>query len=159
MHKFNTIMRQFIKQLLAVLIGNAIFFGLFLLIFILGLVGLAMKQDKDSNIIVDNSILKINLPMEVAELPSSDNNPFLSDEDIKIGLHQITESIASAAKDSKIKGLIVELNVMENLSYQQMDLIRNAILTFKKSNKPTFAYGELSSQKCTTWLLHVIIYI
>jgi protease-4 len=36
---------------------------------------------------------------------------------------------------------------MGNLSYQQLDLIRNAILDFKKSKKPTFAYGELSSQK------------
>lgn len=140
-------MRQFVKQLLAVLIGNAIFFGLFFIIFILGLVGLAMKQDKDSNIIVANSILKIMLPMEVTELPAGENNPFLSDDDVKIGLHQITESIAKAADDSKIKGLIVELNVMGNLSYQQLDLIRNAILDFKKSKKPTFAYGELSSQK------------
>jgi protease-4 len=140
-------MRQFVKQLLAVLIGNAIFFGLFFIIFILGLVGLAMKQDNDSNIIVANSILKIKLPMEVAELPAGENNPFLSDDDVKIGLHQITESIARAADDSKIKGLIVELNVMGNMSYQQLDLIRNAILDFKKSKKPTFAYGELSSQK------------
>ena len=140
-------MRQFVKQLLAVLIGNAIFFGLFLILFILGIAGLAMSQDKDSNIIVSNSILKISLPMEVSELPAGEKNPFLSDDDNKIGLHQITESIQKAADDSKIKGLIVELNVMGNLSYQQLDLIRNAIISFKKSNKPTFAYGELSSQK------------
>ena len=140
-------MRQFVKQLLAVLIGNAIFFGLFLILFILGIAGLAMSQDKDSNIIVSNSILKINLPMEVSELPAGEKNPFLSDDDNSIGLHQITESIQKAADDSKIKGLIVELNVMGNLSYQQLDLIRNAIISFKKSNKPTFAYGELSSQK------------
>jgi protease-4 len=140
-------MRQFVKQLLAVLIGNAIFFGLFLILFILGIAGLAMSQDKDSNIIVSNSILKISLPMEVSELPAGEKNPFLSDDDNKIGLHQITESIQKAADDSKIKGLIVELNVMGNLSYQQLDLIRNAIVSFKKSNKPTFAYGELSSQK------------
>lgn len=140
-------MRQFVKQLLAVLIGNAIFFGLFLILFILGIAGLAMSQDKDSNIIVSNSILKISLPMEVSELPAGEKNPFLSDDDNSIGLHQITESIQKAADDSKIKGLIVELNVMGNLSYQQLDLIRNAIISFKKSNKPTFAYGELSSQK------------
>lgn len=140
-------MRQFVKQLLAVLIGNAIFFGLFLILFILGIAGLAMSQDKDSNIIVSNSILKISLPMEVSELPAGEENPFLSDDDNSIGLHQITESIQKAADDSKIKGLIVELNVMGNLSYQQLDLIRNAIISFKKSNKPTFAYGELSSQK------------
>jgi protease-4 len=140
-------MRQFVKQLLAVLIGNAIFFGLFLILFILGIAGLAMSQDKDSNIIVSNSILKISLPMEVSELPAGEKNPFLSDDDNKIGLHQITESIQKAADDSKIKGLIIELNVMGNLSYQQLDLIRNAIVSFKKSNKPTFAYGELSSQK------------
>lgn len=140
-------MRQFVKQLLAVLIGNAIFFGLFFILFILGIAGLALSQDKDSNIIVSNSILKISLPVEVTELPAGEQNPFLSDDDNKIGLHQITESILKAADDSKIKGLIVDLNVMGNLSYQQLDLIRNAIMSFKKSNKPTFAYGELSSQK------------
>jgi protease-4 len=140
-------MRGFIKQLLSVILGNAIFFGLFLLTFILILIGIASSKE-DKVTIDSNSVLKISINDALNELPSNQEDIFsIMNEDRGTSLHEIIESIEKAKDDDKIKALYVELNLNSSLSYSQIDLLRNAIQNFNNSKKSSIAYGEVCSQK------------
>jgi protease-4 len=140
-------MRGFIKQLLSVILGNAIFFGLFLLTFTLILIGIA--SSKEERVTIDsNSVLKISINDALNELPSNQEDIFsIMNEDLGTSLHEIIESIEKAKDDEKIKALYVELNLNSSLSYSQIDLLRNAIQDFNSSKKNSVAYGEVCSQK------------
>lgn len=140
-------MRGFIKQLLSVILGNAIFFGLFLLTFTLILIGIASSKEEKVNI-ESNSVLKISINDALNELPSNQEDIFsIMNEDLGTSLHEIIESIEKAKEDEKIKALYVELNLNSSLSYSQIDLLRNAIQDFNSSKKNSVAYGEVCSQK------------
>ena len=104
-------MRGFIKQLLSVILGNAIFFGLFLLTFLLILIGIASSKEEKVTI-NSNSILKISINDALNELPSSEEDIFsIMNEDLGPSLHEIIESIEKAKDDEKIKALYLELNL------------------------------------------------
>lgn len=140
-------MRGFIKQLLSVILGNAIFFGLFLLTFLLILIGIASSKEEKVTI-NSNSILKISINDALNELPTSEEDIFsIMNEDLGPSLHEIIESIEKAKDDEKIKALYLELNLNSNLSYSQIDLLRTAIQDFNSSKKNSIAYGEVCSQK------------
>ncbi len=140
-------MRGFIKQLLSVILGNAIFFGLFLLTFVLILIGIASSKE-DKVTIHSDSVLKISINDALNELPSNQEDIFsIMNEDGGTSLHEIIESIEKAKDDEKIKALYVELNLNSSLSYSQIDLLRNAIQDFNSSKKSSIAYGEVCSQK------------
>jgi|688.fasta_scaffold06927_3 protease-4 len=140
-------MRGFIKQLLSVILGNAIFFGLFLLTFVLILIGIASSKE-DKVTIHSDSVLKISINDALNELPSNQEDIFsIMNEDRGTSLHEIIESIEKAKDDDKIKALYLELNLNSSLSYSQIDLLRNAIQNFNNSKKSSIAYGEVCSQK------------
>jgi protease-4 len=140
-------MRGFIKQLLSVILGNAIFFGLFLLTFVLILIGIASSKE-DKVTIHSDSVLKISINDALNELPSNQEDVFsIMNEDRGTSLHEIIESIEKAKDDDKIKALYLELNLNSSLSYSQIDLLRNAIQNFNNSKKSSIAYGEVCSQK------------
>lgn len=140
-------MRGFIKQLLSVILGNAIFFGLFLLTFLLILIGIASSKEEKVTI-NSNSILKISINDALNELPSSEEDIFsIMNEDLGPSIHEIIESIEKAKDDEKIKALYLELNLNSSLSYSQIDLLRTSIQDFNSSKKNSIAYGEVCSQK------------
>lgn len=140
-------MRGFVKQLLSVILGNAIFFGLFLLTFLLILIGIASSKEEKVTI-NSNSILKISINDALNELPTSEEDIFsIMNEDLGPSIHEIIESIEKAKDDEKIKALYLELNLNSSLSYSQIDLLRTAILDFNSSKKNSIAYGEVCSQK------------
>jgi protease-4 len=140
-------MRGFIKQLLSVILGNAIFFGLFLLTFVLILIGIASSKE-DKVTIHSDSVLKISINDALNELPSNQEDIFsIMNEDRGTSLHEIIESIEKAKDDDKIKALYLELNLNSSLSYSQIDLLRNAIQNFNNCKKSSIAYGEVCSQK------------
>lgn len=141
-------MKNFIKTLFAVLFGNAIFFGVIFLIFIIAIISIGNSVESKKVTVKNDSILLVNIKNGLSEM-SRKEDPFnFDDKDHKeISIHQIIESIKTAKNDSKIASLLVTLNYNTELSYAQIDLLRDAIKDFKTSKKPVFAYGEVSSQK------------
>jgi protease IV len=143
-------MKNFIKTLFAVIFGNIIFFGFFILVLILLAIGASMSEDSDShNVTKVNSILKLNLKGPLSDVSqNADFSIGASDNESSIhSIHDLIEGIASASKDDNIKALYIPLNFNSELSYAQVDLLRAAINSFKRSAKPVIAYGEVASQK------------
>ena len=142
-------MKNFIKTLFAVLFGNAIFFGVLFFILVLIGIGAGMSGKSGKLKLSDNAILNLNLKTGLSDLSQK--------QDLKINLGGGSENPASifdilnlikrAKADDDIKALWISMNLNSELSYAQIDLIRDAIEDFKSSKKPVMAYGEMASQK------------
>lgn len=143
-------MKQFFKFMLASMTG--FFLGAILLFFLMVAIisGLMMSVQGDKKVAVsDNSVLEINFEDPIKERTS--NNPFedLDFSNLKTdrspGLDQILKSIAKAKADDRIKGLFLDLTMIQ-AGMATIEEIRHALLDFKKSQKFIYAYSESYSQ-------------
>jgi protease-4 len=140
-------MKQFFKFTFATILGLFLFFIISFLI-LLGIAG-AASSEKEAKVEA-NSILKLDLNYAIPEKTSE--NPFagFSAGDFKpkkaIGLTEIKESIAKAKTDDNIKGIYLELGINDN-GYATLEVIREALIDFRKSGKFVYGYGEILSQK------------
>ncbi len=143
-------MKQFFKFMLASMTG--FFLGAILLFFLMLAIisGLMMSVQGDKKVAVsDNSVLEINFEDPIKERTS--NNPFedLDFSNLKTdrspGLDQILKSIAKAKADDRIKGLFLNLTMIQ-AGMATIEEIRHALLDFKKSQKFIYAYSESYSQ-------------
>lgn len=140
-------MKQFFKFTFATILGLFLFFIISFLI-LLGIAG-AASSEKEAKVEA-NSILKLDLNYSIPEKTSE--NPFagFSAGDFKpkkaIGLTEIKECIAKAKTDDNIKGIYLELGINDN-GYATLEVIREALIDFKKSGKFVYGYGEILSQK------------
>ncbi|GAB3884326.1 signal peptide peptidase SppA [Spirosoma agri] len=141
-------MRQFLKYVLATIVGLLLFsFVGFLL-----LIGLsaALSSSADQKVEVkENSVLKIDLDKPIEER-SADNpfngfGPFSSSGDA-IGLIELKQTLKEAKEDDNIKGIYLQT---ENPSagWASVEEIRNALIDFKQSKKFVYAYAETMSEK------------
>lgn len=142
-------MKNFIKTIFAVLFGNIIFFGFFILVFVLMMIGLAVNSDDKKIKIKGDSILKLNINGALTDMSENTDFNFGNlDKDNRVqSIHNVIDAIHMAGKDNRIEALYLPLNLNSELSYAQLDLLRDAIKQFKTSKKPVLAYGEMSSQK------------
>lgn len=143
-------MKNFIKTLFAVIVGNGIFYGIFFLLFFIMLIGLAMRAGGSQKTKVSSeSILKLSITGGLSDMSENKDFSFGNDKDdnVSASIFDIIQGIKKAKTDTKIKGIWIPLNYNEELSYAQIDLLRNALADFKTSKKPIIAYGEIVSQK------------
>lgn len=145
----------FFKTFLASTLGMLIAGVLLCFIFVIMLVGSITSSfgelDGSSKkpVIKENSILHLTLSSEIV-----DNGPVKEfnfgmggmEENGKLGLNQLTESIKHAADDKKIKGIFLDLGSI-NCGIATLESLRNALIEFKKSKKFIIAYGEMYDQK------------
>jgi len=140
-------MKQFFKFTFATILGLFLFFIISFLI-LLGIAG-AASSEKEAKVEA-NSILKLDLNYAIPEKTSE--NPFagFSAGDFKpkkaIGLTEIKQCIAKAKTDDNIKGIYLELGINDN-GYATLEVIREALIDFRKSGKFVYGYGEILSQK------------
>ncbi|TEW55193.1 signal peptide peptidase SppA [Psychromonas sp. RZ22] len=154
-----TFLFRFIKQLFSklfklinwvrLLIMNTIFIAIVITIFVL------MNDQGEAVTVADNSYLRLNLNGSIVEQKQavnlsqqiskqlSDNAPDFSQE---FTLAEVINTINFAQKDTKIKGLILELSGLQSASLNQISDIGNAINEFKSSGKPVYAYADNYSQ-------------
>ena len=135
-------MSQFIKNVLAATIGVIIALIFMFLFFVVFLGSLADTKPDVSK----NTVLEINLS---APIPEKTGNISTSGFDYSnvgvLGLNTITQLIDHAAKDDKIKGIIIKNNSVGG-GQATIASIREALLEFKKSGKFIYAYSDLYSQ-------------
>ncbi|MFN8310279.1 MAG: signal peptide peptidase SppA [Chitinophagales bacterium] len=138
---------QFLKYVLATIVGIFLCFFLFFL-FIIGMVSMASKDEKP--VMEANSVLKLDLNYEIPE--KTESNPFAAFDFNTMkpkkatGLQEILESIRAAAADSKIKGIYLPMGINPN-GMATLEAIREELKAFRKSGKFVYAYGEMVSQK------------
>ena len=146
-------MKSFLKYLLATIVGIIIVHVILFFVFI-GLVGAIASFSSPTIEIKDNTILKLSLktaiPDRASENPFQNFNLMTMSPEKQIGLNKILEYIDNASKDSRIKGIYLDLTEINSNfgALATIDEIRNALLRFKKSGKFIYSYTNLGySQK------------
>lgn len=120
--------------------------GLFLLVLIFAaIIGGAVNSDKVS--VEDKTVLELRLNGSVPERTPVNNpfsgfaNPTGLEIDGDVGLNGIIEGLKRAARDSKIKGILIRPDLYAG-GLATAEEIHNQILNFRKSGKFVYAYGE-----------------
>lgn len=141
-------MLQFFKYVLATIVGLLVFAVIGFMI-LLG-IGAAVTSGSKSQVSVKaNSILKLNLDSPIRERgvdnPFSGFGPLNSDGDV-IGLIDLKQALKEAKTDDNIKGVYLQSEYPQ-AGWASLEEIRNALIDFKKSKKPVYAYGEVMTEK------------
>ena len=139
-------MGQFFKTVLAVILGLLLFtfIGFFMLI---GVVASASKEKKVE--IASNSILFLDLNYEIMEQTKEGALDYMDLTSItkkSFGLTDLTKAIAKAKTDNNIKGIYIPLGSYSN-GMASTEVLRDALIDFKKSGKFVLSYGDVATQK------------
>ncbi len=143
-------MKDFLKYVLATVVGVILSTVAMFLFFIMIIIGIASSFDSDKSVVVsDKSVLYLNLDQPILERTPENSLPAMSflgiSENKSIGFPDIVKSLKHAQTDDKIKAVYLNVSA-PNMGMATMMEVRNAILDFKKSKKPIIAYSEIYSQ-------------
>ncbi len=135
---------QFLKFMLATVFGIFLFCVLAVL-FLVGVASVADSAADKGTTIEENSWLRLNLNVPIAEM--GEENPFeelglpIGEDQEKLGVTEILAALKAAKTDDQIKGLYINV-AMPQTGAAVLYEIRNAIIDFKESKKPVYAYSE-----------------
>ena len=141
---------NFLKSFFASILGTLTALGLFFVILLLFISGIASIMNAPSGLtsIKQNSVLDLNLNYPVVDrAPNFDEfQRFLGLEDEVLGLPDILSAIDKARDNSSINGIRLRTDFI-SAGWAQTRSIRNALNRFKESGKFIYAYGDLYTQK------------
>lgn len=138
-------MKDFIKNVLATMVGM---FGFFIVMGVIGMmsiIGMIASGNAAQNV-EKNSVFVLNLSGTISEQGSE--NPlsmFTGDNSLNSGLNEILSSIKKAKANDDIKGIYIEAGALA-ANYATLQEIRNALDDFRKSGKWIVAYGDFYTQ-------------
>lgn len=139
-------MKQFLKYVLATVVGVVLVGVVLSLLSLLTLVGLTAS--KGSPRVPDNALLVIRLDGQLAE--RSQENPLAdllgSDALEQQGLDDLLRAIRTAKTNDKVKGIYIESGLFAGASPAMLQELRQALLDFKTAKKPIIAYGDQYTQ-------------
>ncbi len=141
---------NFLRNLLASILGTFITLGVILVLFILIISAMASSVGAIESVeLKNNSVLELKLESLVKDYAPKSDDPFdkfFGFDDDKIGLNSIINAIENAKEDENIKGIsITTLGV--NAGIAQTQAIRNKLLEFKETGKFIKAYADIYDQK------------
>lgn len=140
-------MKQFIKYVLATVVGIFIVGVILTLISVVGLIGMA-TMGSSTPTVKDNSVLVIQLQGSIGE--RSEENPFanlLGNKALSSqGLDDILAAIKRAKEDDKVKGIYIEAGTSAGAMPATLQAMRNALVDFKKEGKFIVSYGDTYTQ-------------
>ena len=144
---------NFFKSFLASCLSSLVAFivAFFLLFFLLaGLIGTAISDGGNNNKVAinDNSVLhlKLDVPITEAEIENPfEGLPLPGAGDATISLLQFKQVFKSAASDSKIAGVYLDISVFMS-GFATAKEIRESLLEFRKSGKWVIAYSEVMTE-------------
>jgi protease-4 len=135
-------MNQFFKNVTAATLGVFIAFILVFLFFVVFLGSLADTKPTISK----NSVLEIDLSAQIPEITGNIESSGLDFENVgALGLNTITQLIEHAAKDDKIKGILIN-NSSVGGGQSTISSVRESLLKFKESGKFIYSYSDMYSQ-------------
>lgn len=138
-------MKDFLKHVLATIVG---LFGFGIVMLILGFISLIgiMVSGNGTTKIDDNSVLVINLQGDINEKAEEDFIGRLTGNRInQLGLNELKDAIKKAQDNDKIKGIYLQAGVLQS-DYATLQELRNTLADFKKSGKWIIAYGDSYTQ-------------
>lgn len=135
-------MNNFLKNVLATVVGIIIFLVVASAISVVGLLGMAAAASSTPTV-KDGSVLVLNLHGTLQER-ATDASPLSmlqGDGASNPGLADMLSAVKKAKSSGKIKGIYIEANGMGSDLAQAQEL-RDALANFKKSGKWIIAFGE-----------------
>lgn len=138
-------MKDFIKNVLATMVGMFGFFIVMGVIAMMSIIGMIASGNAAQNV-EKNSVFVLNLSGTISEQGSE--NPlsmFTGDNSLNSGLNDILSSIKKAKVNDDIKGIYIEAGALA-ANYATLQEIRNALADFRKSGKWIVAYGDFYTQ-------------
>ena len=142
-------MRQFLKYVLATVVGLLLFsFVGFLLLMGVG-AALSSSSDSKKATVKENTVLKIDLDKPIEE--RSVDNPFegfgpIQGSSDAIGLIELKKTLKEAKEDDHIKGIYLQTE-SPMAGWASLEEVRNALIDFKQSKKFIYAYAEGMTEK------------
>ena len=148
-------MKQFFKFTFATVTG--VFLSWIIFIFLIVVVASAMSGEDEAVKIADNSILELDLSVDISDKLDEDPfavlNAFNMDMKKPLELLTVLESIEKAKSDPNIKGIAITNGIVMNGS-AHLSAIRTKLLDFKESGKFIVSYSDIYTQKAY-WLSSV----
>ncbi len=148
-------MRQFLKFMFASMLGfilGSVAIGLLIIMLIAGAVaamGSAFNMEKRAVTVKNESVLRITLDHPIVDRGREDGlmldfGPFRGVGEM--GLNDILEDLDKAKRDDRIKGIFLDLG-MVNARMATLKEIRDKLIAFRsESGKPVIAYGDMFTQ-------------
>ncbi|HMC97517.1 MAG TPA: signal peptide peptidase SppA [Flavobacteriales bacterium] len=144
-------MRQFLKFMLASMIGTLLIGFVLIVIFIgmLAAMGASFASQGQSTKVEDGSVLHLTLDDEIVDRGDKDKfnldfGPFQAEG--RTGLNNILASLEHAKSDDHIEGIFLDLSSVST-GFATLREIRQKLMEFKKeSGKPVVAYAEFYTQ-------------
>ena len=138
-------MKDFIKNVLATMVGM---FGFFIVMGVIGMMSIIgmIASGNAAQDVEKNSVFVLNLSGTISEQGSE--NPlsmFTGDNSLNSGLNDILSAIKKAKANDDIKGIYIEAGALMT-NYATLQEIRNALADFHKSGKWIVAYGDFYTQ-------------
>ncbi len=137
---------NFIKHVLATVVGILAFSAIMTLFFIFSLIGMAFSGGSSSSV-PSNSVFVIDLSGQLTERSEADPlNAFLGNGTESLALDDLVNNIKKAKENDDIKGIFLECSAFSPDSYASLEEVRRQLLEFKKSGKWIVAYGDEYTQ-------------
>ncbi|WP_299702207.1 signal peptide peptidase SppA [uncultured Pontibacter sp.] len=140
-------MLNFLRYVLATILGLFIFFFLGLLIMV-GII--AASASKGDVTVAENSVLELKLDKAIVERekesPFGDLSLGFFSFDSGDGLDQIKASIRRAKTDDNVKGIFLNMRFVD-AGMGKLEEIRNELIDFKESGKFIVSYGDMTNEK------------
>lgn len=138
-------MKDFIKSVLATMVGIFGFFIVMGVLTMMSIIGMVASSSAAQNV-EENSVFVLNLSGAISD--QGTDNPlslFTGDDSQSTGLNNILSAIKKAKTNDDIKGIYIEVGALMT-SYATLQEIRNALADFRKSGKWIVAYGDYYTQ-------------
>jgi len=138
-------MRQFFKFVLATIVGLGLF-SVIGFVVLIGIIAAAAAGGSERKEVASNSVLELKLNEPLTERGSESRfGPFGGGEG-STGLVAVKEAIRRAKTDDNIKGILLNLEVVQG-GLASLEEVRDALIDFKKGGKFVVAYHETASEK------------
>jgi protease IV len=139
-------MKSFFASFFGTIAGICVLVGISLILLIFLLIGIASSDKGD--VIPKRSLLILDLSSGITDAPAQIDPSDLIDsltsgEEKRVTLHDTLRAIASAANDSRISGILISGNAFPvdwASGYAALREVREALMAFKASRKPIYAY-------------------
>jgi protease-4 len=139
-------MKSFFASFFGTIAGICVLVGISLLLLVFLLIGIASSDKSDA--IPNRSLLVLDLSYGITDAPPQLDPSDLIDsmtggEEKRVTLRDTLRAIASAANDSRISGILISGNsfpIDYASGYAALREVREALMAFKSSRKPIYAY-------------------
>lgn len=140
-------MKKFLKSVFASIIGCSIVLGIFFFITIVSLVAMSMGSEPKFSL-KDNTVFKLELNGVLQDRVIEENplmDLIMGENTSQIGLDDVLASIKKAKENDKIKGIYIKVGNF-SASTASLKEIRDALKSFKESEKFIISYGDIYMQ-------------